>query len=341
MRSCASHTNAARRCSDKPRRPVRRIRQEAFQAPSSRKRAVNYAAFKAAAHDNANNISTMKLISFEYEGRASYGAVIDNSVIDLGKQFGELAPDLKALIAKGLIQKAAALVEGKRGALSLSDVKLLPVIPNPEQIFCIGLNYGDHVRETGKQVTEQPMIFLRVPASQVGHRADIIRPPESERLDYEGEIAVVIGRGGRRITEQDAWDHIAGYSCYNDGSIRDWQTATSQWTPGKNFWRTGSFGPWMVTADEIKPNQKMTLVTRLNGQDMQRATTDMMIHSIPKQIAYISTFVPLLPGDVIVTGTPGGVGTKRNPQVFMKHGDVVEIEVDAIGILRNGVADEV
>ena len=181
---------------------------------------------------------------------------------------------------------------------------------------------------------------MRLNDSQVAHGQDIVRPPESSRLDYEGEIAIVIGKGGRRISEADSWDHIAGYACYNDGSIRDWQVATSQWGPGKNFWRTGGFGPWMVTSDEIAPNQNMTLTTRLNGQVMQQATTDMMIHSIPRQIAYISTFIPLEAGDVIVTGTPGGVGNKRTPPVFMQPGDVVEIEVDAVGILRNGIRDE-
>jgi 2-keto-4-pentenoate hydratase/2-oxohepta-3-ene-1,7-dioic acid hydratase in catechol pathway len=218
---------------------------------------------------------------------------------------------------------------------------LLPVIPNPNKIICVGLNYGEHVRETGRELTENPALFVRMSESQVGHGQDIVRPPESHRLDYEGEIAIVIGEGGRRISEADSWKHIVGYACYNDGSIRDWQVSTTQWTAGKNFWHTGGFGPWMVTADEIQPNQKMSLVTRLNGQEMQRATTDMMIHSIPRQIAYISTFIPLEPGDVIVTGTPGGVGNKRNPQVFMKPGDLVEIEVDAIGILRNTIRDEV
>ena len=149
-----------------------------------------------------------------------------------------------------------------------------------------------------------------------------------------------IGTAGRRIPESQAWNHIAGYGCYNDGSIRDWQTATSQWTPGKNFWRTGGFGPWMVTADEIAPGRRMTLVTRLNGQEMQRTTTDLLIHSIPRLIAHASTFLPLAPGDVLVTGTPGGVGLKRNPPVFMKPGDVVEVDVDAIGCLRNTIADE-
>ena len=283
----------------------------------------------------------MKLISFEHNGIASYGVMIGTDrIVDLKQAFGSKAPDLKSLIAQNLLGQAAEHAAKVTQFLALSDVDLLPVIPNPGQIFCIGLNYGEHVRETGKQITESPVIFMRVNDSQVAHGQDIVRPPESHRLDYEGEIAIVIGKGGRRISEADSWDHIAGYACYNDGSIRDWQVATSQWAPGKNFWRTGGFGPWMVTSDEIAANQNMRLTTRLNGQVMQEATTDMMIHSIPRQIAYISTFIPLQPGDVIVTGTPGGVGNKREPQVFMKPGDVVEIEVDAIGVLRNGICDE-
>lgn len=222
----------------------------------------------------------------------------------------------------------------------LDDVVLLPVIPNPEQIFCIGLNYADHVAETQRQSTERPMIFMRVPASQVGHNQPMLRPAESEKFDYEGEIAIIIGKGGRRISEEESWDHIAGYACYNDGSIRDWQLHTAQWGPGKNFYRTGSFGPWMVTADEIPANAEMTLVTRLNGVELQRATTPQLIHSIPKLIAYISTFTPLSPGDVIVTGTPGGIGLKRTPPLFLKPGDVVEIEVDRIGTLVNTVENE-
>ena len=254
---------------------------------------------------------------------------------------GAQAPDLKTLIAKKLQADAAKALQQHQPDLNYADLHLLPVIPNPNKIICVGLNYGEHVRETGRELTENPALFVRMPDSQVGHGQDIVRPPESHRLDYEGEIAIVIGEGGRRIAEADAWKHIFGYACYNDGSIRDWQVSTTQWTAGKNFWHTGGFGPWMVTADEIQPDQKMSLVTRLNGQEMQRATTDMMIHSIPRQIAYISTFIPLQAGDVIVTGTPGGVGNKRNPQVFMKPGDVVEIEVDAIGILRNTIRDEV
>ncbi|WP_208509033.1 fumarylacetoacetate hydrolase family protein [Variovorax paradoxus] len=285
----------------------------------------------------------MKLISYQLNGTDSYGAVTGDRadrVVDLRQLFGERAADLKALIAADLLAEAATAVGQASATLALSELQLLPVIPNPGKIVCVGLNYGEHVRETGREITEQPTLFLRVAESQLAHGEDIVLPPESTRLDYEGEIAVVIGRGGRRIAEADAWAHIAGYACYNDGSIRDWQTATPQWTAGKNFWRTGGFGPWMVTRDEIADGRVMTLVTRLNGQEMQRTTTDKLIHSIPRQIAHISAFTPLAAGDVIVTGTPGGVGAKRNPPVWMKPGDIVEIEVDAIGVLRNGIRAE-
>ena len=282
----------------------------------------------------------MKLISYHHNGTDSYGAVVGDRVVDLRPAFGARAADLKALLAAGLLGEAAQVIAAAEAGPKLDQVRLLPVIPNPGKIVCVGLNYGEHVRETGREITEQPTLFLRVAESQLGHGEDIVLPPESTRLDYEGEIAIVIGKPGRRIAEQDAWDHIAGYACYNDGSIRDWQSATPQWTAGKNFWRTGGFGPWMVTRDEIRDGQVMTLVTRLNGQEMQRTTTDRLIHSIPRQIAHISAFTPLAAGDVIVTGTPGGVGAKRTPPVWMKAGDSVEVEVDAIGILRNGIRAE-
>ena len=261
----------------------------------------------------------MKLISFLNQGVPSYGVVNGDDVLDLSPFLGAQAPDLKTLIAKNLFGAAADAAKAHKPTLKFSQLQLLPVIPNPGQIFCIGLNYGEHVLETGREVTEVPTIFIRLADSQV---------------------ALIIGKGGRRIQEEDAWDHIAGYSCYNDGSVRDWQIATSQWTPGKNFYKTGGFGPWMVTSDEIAPAQVMRLQTVLNGQVLQDTTTDKMIHSIPRQIAYISTFIPLSPGDVIVTGTPGGVGNKRTPQIFMKPGDVCEIVVDAIGTLRNGIRDD-
>lgn len=282
----------------------------------------------------------MKLLSYAHGGRDRFGAVVDGGIVDLHAALGGRHASLRALLEAGALPEAAAAIAGRPADVPFDAVTLLPVIPDPDKIVCVGLNYGEHVRETGRTVSETPVLFLRMPDSQVGHGQAIVRPRESQRLDYEGEIAVVIGRGGRRISEADAWRHIAGYSCYNDGSVRDWQVATSQWTPGKNFWRTGGFGPWMVTADQIAPGQVMTLTTRLNGQVMQQATTDLMIHSIPRQISYISSFIPLKPGDVIVTGTPGGVGNKRNPPVFMAPGDVVEVEVDAVGVLRNTIADD-
>ena len=286
----------------------------------------------------------MKLISFLRSGAATYGIVSGDKVLDLQPILGDRAPDLRSLIAQNLIPAAAEALKTNAATLNFADLELLPVIPNPDKILCVGLNYKDHLAESGRASTELPAIFLRVPSSQVAHGQAILRPAESHRLDYECEIAVVMGpvpgHSGRRIAEADAWRHIAGYSCYNDGSIRDWQNHTTQWTAGKNYYKTGGFGPWLVTADEIKPGQRLTVSTRLNGVELQHSHTDLMIHSIPKLIAYISTFTPLLPGDVIVTGTPGGVGNKRTPQLFMKQGDVVEIEIDAVGVLRNSVRDE-
>lgn len=282
----------------------------------------------------------MKLLSFTHpDGRAGYGALKGDVIVDLGAHYGARAPDALALIAHGLLADAAAFVAGASATLPLTSVRLLPPIPRPGKTICVGLNYHDHVKETGRALTEKPALFLRVAESLVPHGDAIVRPAESTRLDYEGEIVVVIGPGGRRIAEADAWKHVAGYSIFNDGSVRDWQNHTTQWTAGKNYWRTGGFGPWIVTTDELPGGSLLTVTTRLNGTQMQRASTDMLIHSIPSLIAYISAVMPLAPGDVIVTGTPGGVGNKRDPQVFMKPGDVVEIEVSGVGILRNTIVD--
>ncbi len=282
----------------------------------------------------------MKLMSYEHAGEASFGVVSGDGVIDLRSALGREFADLKALLEADRLDAVRRLVEGRAADHRLDEVRFLPVIPNPGKIWCAGLNYGEHVRETGREVTEKPVYFLRVADSQAGHGEPLLRPKESERFDYEGEIAIVIGKPGRRISEADSWQHIAGYACYNDGSVRDWQQHTSQWGPGKNFYRTGGFGPWMVTADEIPPDTVLSLVTRLNGREVQRATTGMMLQSIPRLIAYASTVAPLRPGDVIVTGTPGGVGAKRTPPLWMKHGDTVEVEVERVGVLRNPVADE-
>lgn len=283
----------------------------------------------------------MKLASFELNGRATYGVIDGDTVCDLGKRlqekFGNRYPDLRALIAGNGLDAARAAAKGTPDA-RVADLRYLPSIPNPGKIFCIGLNYEEHRVETKRDKTEKPSVFLRLPESQVGHDQPMLCPRESTMFDYEGEIVVVIGKAGRRIAPANAWDYVFGYSCYNDGSVRDYQRHTTQWIPGKNFVATGGFGPWIVTADEIPPGAKLTLTTRLNGKVMQHADTDMLIFPIPELITYCSTFLPLAPGDIIVSGTPGGVGSRREPPVWVKPGDVVEVEVDRIGTLRNTVA---
>jgi 2-keto-4-pentenoate hydratase/2-oxohepta-3-ene-1,7-dioic acid hydratase in catechol pathway len=280
----------------------------------------------------------MKLASFSTAQGASYGVVTAKGIVDLRRRLGNQYADLKALITANAVAQAKKHLS-EAPDYQASEVTWLPVIPNPDKIVCVGLNYQEHVAETGRDNTEQPAIFLRLPESQVGHKQPILRPRESKNLDYEAEIAVIIGKAGRRIAQAKAWDYIAGYSCYNDGSVRDWQRHTIQWTAGKNFARTGGFGPWMVTADEIPPGTGMTLSCRLNGERMQHASTEQMIFKIPKIIEYVSTWTTLVPGDVLVTGTPGGVGARRNPPIWMKPGDKVEIEIDKVGVLENGIAD--
>jgi 2-keto-4-pentenoate hydratase/2-oxohepta-3-ene-1,7-dioic acid hydratase in catechol pathway len=281
----------------------------------------------------------MKFVSFKAGGKPSWGLVDGDDVIDLGAAFGPKAPDLKTAIAAGLLGEASGQAsQGVR--IPLSAIEWLPVIPNPDKILCIGLNYEMHRKETGRDVVENPTVFGRFANSQTAHLANIIRPKVSTHLDFEGELAVVIGKPGRYISKADAWDHIAGYSLYNEGSVRDFQRHTHQFTPGKNFPDTGAFGPWMVTPDELGELGSLRLQTRLNGEVVQDARIDQMIFDIPTQIAYCSTFTRLEPGDVIATGTPGGVGAKRTPPLWMKPGDVVEVQLDRLGVLRNGVADE-
>jgi 2-keto-4-pentenoate hydratase/2-oxohepta-3-ene-1,7-dioic acid hydratase in catechol pathway len=283
----------------------------------------------------------MKLASYKTSKGAGYGIVTADGIVDLARRIGRKYPDLRALLAGNALSQAQKIAKAvKKPDFKINKVTFLPVIPNPGKIVCVGLNYEEHRVETGRDKTENPALFIRVAESQIGHNQPIVMPRESTNLDFEGEIAVVIGRRGRRISEEDAWKHIAGYACYNDGSVRDWQRHTLQWTAGKNFSRTGAFGPWMVTRGEIADAEELTLETRLNGRVMQQATTAQMIHKIPRQIAYISTFTPLEPGDVIVTGTPGGVGARRDPPVWMKPGDTVEVEVSRVGVLVNTIKSD-
>jgi 2-keto-4-pentenoate hydratase/2-oxohepta-3-ene-1,7-dioic acid hydratase in catechol pathway len=280
----------------------------------------------------------MRLCSFSANGAASYGIVTSRGIVDLGRRFTE--PTLRDFLSTGDMARATALADLAIDH-ALDDVRLDPVIPNPDKIICVGLNYHDHVQETGRTVTANPVLFARYAGSQVGHGQSLLKPLESDEFDYEGELAVIVGKGGRRIPAGRALDHVAGYACYNDGSVRDWQRHTSQFMPGKTFAATGGFGPWMVTSDEIPDPSQLMLTTRLNDEVVQQTTTDLMIADVPTLIAYCSTILPLLPGDVIVSGTPGGVGAKRTPPLWMRAGDVAEVEISGIGILRNPIEAEI
>jgi len=278
----------------------------------------------------------MKLLSFSRNNKATWGVATDAGVIDCGSLF----PTLRAALEANGLDKVKAFAAGRAADAKLTDITFLPVIPDQGKIICVGLNYQDHVKETKRDNTENPALFIRLAESQVGHNQPILLPPESTHLDFECEIAVIIGKAGRRISEKDSWSHVAGYAPYNDGSVRDWQRHTIQWTAGKNFSKTGGFGPWMMTRDEIADDEELSIETRLNGQVMQHSTTKHMVFSIPVLIKYISTFTSLQPGDVIVTGTPGGVGARREPPVWMKAGDKVEIELGKVGVLVNTIAKE-
>lgn len=280
----------------------------------------------------------MKLLSFVAEGRPSYGAAKGGGVVDLGRRLP--ARTLRELLEMDGLVQAGAVAASAQSDYALDAIAFAPVIPDPGKIICVGLNYRDHVAETGRTVTEKPALFARFATSQVGHLQPVIRPLVSEHFDYEGELALVIGRAGRHIAREGALAHVAGYSCYNEGSIRDWQRHTSQFLSGKSFDRSGAFGPWLVTADEIPDPGTLTLQTRLNGDTVQKTSTDLLITDVADLIVYCSTIMTLMPGDVIVTGTPGGVGFKRTPPLFMKPGDTVEVEISGIGVLRNPVAAE-
>lgn len=278
----------------------------------------------------------MKLASFLVGDRAAYGVATPTTVIDLSL-VDPTIPDLKSLLA--VLPQVPDMLKNAP-IYALESVQLLPVIPNPEKILCIGLNYESHRIETGMPEMEHPVLFTRFSSTQVGHQGAIVRPNVSEKLDFEGELAVIIGQGGRHIKREDALKHVAGYSCYNDASIRDWQMHTQQFTAGKNFDATGAFGPWMVTPDEIPDLPSHTVTTRLNGEQVQHAPFSDLIFDVPALIEYISTFCTLSVGDVIVTGTPGGVGVKRKPRLYMKPGDLIEVEISGLGVLSNPVIQE-
>ncbi|MFP5239271.1 MAG: fumarylacetoacetate hydrolase family protein, partial [Acidobacteriota bacterium] len=249
---------------------------------------------------------------------------------------------LEGLLAAGADLKAVGALLQKAPALNPESVRWLPPIQRPGKIVCVGLNYRDHSKETGYDVPDYPTLFLRFTTTLVGHGEPIVRPAVSTQLDYEGELAVVIGRKGHNIPKGEALEHVAGYSLFNDASIRDYQFRTPQWTVGKNFDGTGPFGPWLVTPEELPPGcAGLGIQTRLNGTVMQKASIDDMMFDVASLVSIISEVATLEPGDVIVTGTPAGIGFARDPKVFMAPGDVCEVEVEGVGVLRNGVADAV
>lgn len=285
----------------------------------------------------------MKFISFIKDDRASFGAVIDSGVVDLGAAHPELA-DLRAAIRAGQLTALADEADSAAADCSLDDIDFLPTIPNPEKVICIGVNYANRNAEykDGTAPPKYPSVFMRTRESLVGHEQHMMDPPESDQLDYEGEIVIVIGKEGRRIPEEQAHQYVAGLTIMNEGSLRDFlRHAKFNVTQGKNFEKSGALGPWMVTPDELDPMSELQVITRVNDEERQNDVTANLMFPFRYLVSYLSTFYRLKPGDIIATGTPNGAGARFDPPKYLKGGDVVEVEVPGIGTLRNEVATEV
>jgi 2-keto-4-pentenoate hydratase/2-oxohepta-3-ene-1,7-dioic acid hydratase in catechol pathway len=280
----------------------------------------------------------MRLVSFRHAGASKFGAVVDGGIVDLSVRTQGRWSGLREVLAVKMLPELAKLAKGTSADLKFSDVELLPVIPDPEKILCIGLNYASHAGEVGRELPKVPSVFSRLHNTLVPSGGDIVRPKASIAFDYEGELAVIIGERCRHVSRGRALSVVAGYSCFLDGSVRDFQKHSV--TAGKNFPATGPLGPWMVTADVVEDPQRLELTTRLNGNIVQRDTTDHMIFDVATIIEYLSTVTWLEPGDVIATGTPDGVGLGRKPPLWMKGGDKVEVEISGIGTLNVNVVDE-
>lgn len=285
----------------------------------------------------------MKIASFEKDGLASYGVVINSGIIDLGTRLGSKFPALIDVLRANAIDIIHSEIKGQEPDFSMDDVVLQIPVPSPEKIICIGVNYGNRNDEykDGSDAPEFPSVFLRTPGSFVGHNQDILRPPESDQLDYEGEIVLVVGKGGRRIKKENYLQHIAGLSIMNEGTIRDWvRHAKFNVTQGKNFVSSGSVGPWMVTTEEVGDLDELSIQTRVNNEVRQADSISNMIFKFPYLLSYLSTFFELKPGDLIATGTPVGAGARFDPPVWLKPGDSLEIEVPKVGKLQNTFVDE-
>jgi 2-keto-4-pentenoate hydratase/2-oxohepta-3-ene-1,7-dioic acid hydratase in catechol pathway len=282
----------------------------------------------------------MRLASIRHGAGMTYGVVRDEGIQIVSERFRVRYPSLKAVIAAGV--SIDALRESlTAGVLPHETVEFEPPVPNPGKIFCVGMNYQAHVKEMGRKPPEHPAIFVRFPDSLVGHRQHLVRPRVSAKFDYEGEFAVIIGRTARHVRADAALEFIAGYCCFMDGSVRDYQRHTTQFTAGKNFYRSGASGPWLVTTDEIPDPRLLNLETRVNDEVMQHGNIGDLCRGIGELVEYLSAICPLNPGDVIATGTPGGVGFARDPQRWLKPGDRVEVAIDQIGCLENSVIDEI
>jgi 2-keto-4-pentenoate hydratase/2-oxohepta-3-ene-1,7-dioic acid hydratase in catechol pathway len=285
-----------------------------------------------------------RFLSFSRNGRHGYGLAVGNGVVDLSVRHGATWPTLREVIEAGRLAHLAEEAKSLKPDFALDDIRFEIPIPSPEKIICVGVNFPDRNEEykDGQAAPSNPSLFIRFPRSFTGHEQPLIRPPESPQLDYEGEVVIVIGKGGRRIAEADAFSHIAALSLCNEGTIRDWvRHAKFNVTQGKNFDNTGSIGPWLISFTDAAQLEDIALTTRVNGEVRQSDRTSRMIFSFRKIINYISTFTTLVPGDVIVTGTPTGAGARFDPPIWLKPGDVVEVEADGLGILKNTIADEV
>jgi acylpyruvate hydrolase len=285
----------------------------------------------------------MKLISYRQQGTTRLGVVVADGVIDLNLAQPQVPVDLGAALWQGIDVQAAAKAAAASGAprIPLAGIEYAAPVPRPGKIICLGLNYYDHAKEGGREKPDYPWFFFRGATSLVAHGEAGIRPRVSERFDYEAELAVVIGKTARHLSQANALDCVFGYSCFNDMSVRDYQKKTPQWTIGKNFDGTGGFGPVLVTADELPLGAEgLKIESRLNGQVMQSANTTDMIWGVAETIALLTECMTLEPGDVIVMGTPAGVGQARTPPVWMKHGDTIEIEIEHVGLLTNPIRDE-
>ena len=288
-----------------------------------------------------NNIKIMNFISFLNNNEERFGIVFNNKVTDLTGQINNIK-SLKELIQFNCLEESRSYAKNNPGDIDINSIKLLPVIPNPSKIICVGLNYHEHVKETEKTIADNPVTFQRFNDSQVAHMENMIIPKASDNLDFEGEMALIMKDSESHLSEDDALKYIAGYSCYNDGSVRDWQRHTkSTFGMGKNFKKTGSFGPHMVLAQDIDDYKQLTIKTYLNGEVMQSASLSQLIFDLPFLISYVSKALPWRAGDVLVTGTPGGVGFKRNPPIYLKEGDKVDITISEIGTLSNTLQNEV